>query len=196
MTSLTIVAVVGVVFLVVWYLASPAIQAYRRFRGQLVVTCPETGLPVSARVDAGHLASEAAKRSWDLRIQSCSRWPEREDCDQACLCEIEENPVSCLVRERLREWYSDRSCVKCGRSFSNVDSYDHVAWVSYDKKPALIDPQDQSIVEWSNVSPTDLLNRLETHEPICWDCTIIETFRRAHPENVTDRDFTFRHLHF
>ena len=29
---------------------------------------------------------------------------------------------------------------------------------------------------------------LDSYLPVCWDCHIAESFRREHPELVTDRD--------
>jgi hypothetical protein len=30
-------------------------------------------------------------------------------------------------------------------------------------------------------------NVLATHVPVCWDCRVAKTFRREHPELLTDR---------
>jgi hypothetical protein len=52
------------------------------------VTCPETGHPARVGVDARQGAVGVALGVPRLRILTCSRWPERESCDQACRQEI------------------------------------------------------------------------------------------------------------
>jgi len=42
--------------------------------------------------------------------------------------------------------------------------------------------------EWSDVPPARLLDSLRTDSPVCWNCHVAATFRRTHPELVTDRD--------
>ena len=82
-----------------------ALRAYRRFRGTRVITCPETGCAAAVEVDKGHAAATYAIGEPDLRLTSCSRWPEREGCGQECLSQIEASPEGCLVRNMLIEWY-------------------------------------------------------------------------------------------
>lgn len=72
----------------VYVLPLVVLEAWERFRRSRVVTCPETGLPASVGVDAGHAAMTAAWGRPDLRIAACSRWPERAGCDQRCLVEM------------------------------------------------------------------------------------------------------------
>ena len=195
MTALTVALVSSALLVVAWYVFSPAVQAYRRFRGQLVVACPETGQAVATHVDARHLALSAVRRTWEMEIESCDQWPGQPGCDQVCTTSIEDAPEQCSVRERLRVWYHGKSCVKCGSVFANVDSYDHTARVSYDKKPALLSLDDE-VIQWKDVHPVDLLKLLDTHQPICWDCATIETFRKHKPDWVIDGEFTYRSLHF
>jgi len=52
-------------------------------------------------VDARHAAATALGKSPELRLSSCSRWPERAGCGQECLSQIEASPVECLVRNIL-----------------------------------------------------------------------------------------------
>jgi hypothetical protein len=43
-------------------------------------------------VDARHAAATALGKSPELRLSSCSRWPERAGCGQECLRQIEASP--------------------------------------------------------------------------------------------------------
>ncbi len=44
-----------------------------------------------------------------------------------------------------------------------------------------------AIVAWHAFRPEEVLDVLATHKPVCWDCRVAESFRREHPELVTDR---------
>ena len=46
---------------------------------------------------------------------------------------------------------------------------------------------DGTVVAWTGFPPEQVLDVLATHQPVCWDCRVAESFRREHPELVTDR---------
>lgn len=181
--------ILGAFVLAAFYLFwRTAVRTYRRYRGKMLVTCPETGRAAGVLVDAGHAAGTAVHGAPDLRLEACTRWPERENCGQECLAQIETSPENCLVRSMLTGWYSGKPCAFCGKAFETVDSYDHRAAFWYDKKPALLAPNG-AIVEWSGIPVEKLPEALETHSPVCWNCLIAERFRREHPERVVDRNW-------
>jgi len=60
-------------------------EIYRRFTGSRLVTCPENHGPGVVNIDARHAASTGVDGCPDVRLCDCSRWPERSNCDQACL---------------------------------------------------------------------------------------------------------------
>jgi len=166
-------------FCLVYYVIPPAIGAYMKFRGNRLITCPETRNPVEVKVDAKHAASTAVySRRPDLRLTTCSRWPERQDCDQDCVLQVRMAPEDTLVRTILLEFYKGKKCVFCGQSFGELHLMDH--------KPALLSPENVT-VEWEQVSPTSLPNVLVTHKPVCWNCHISETFRREFGDLIVDR---------
>jgi len=43
-------------------------------------------------VDEGHAAATTALGDPELRLKGCSHWPEREQCGQECLSQIESAP--------------------------------------------------------------------------------------------------------
>ena len=55
-----------------------------------------------------------------------------------------------------------------------------------DHAPALLGP-DFRTTEWKGIRPEQLPEIFSTRQPVCWNCHIAETFRRLHPELVTDR---------
>ncbi|HYV42601.1 MAG TPA: hypothetical protein VEO02_12495 [Thermoanaerobaculia bacterium] len=168
--------VVGIVFVLSLIpLAFLIIRRYGRFRGARVVTCPETGKSVAVEVKAAKAALSATFNEPELRLSSCSRWPERQDCGQECVAQIEEAPDGCLVRERLAEWYADARCALCGRAIGEIH------WI--DRKPGLLTP-DSTTIDWSEIVPEELSTILTTHKPICWNCHVAESFLRRYPDRV------------
>ena len=80
----------------------------------------------------------------------------------------------------MTRWYEGKSCVYCGKPLGEVD------WIEH--KPCLMSP-DRRTVEWKDIPAETIPGVLETHQPVCWNCHIAETFRREHPELVVDRDW-------
>lgn len=147
-------------------------SAWRTYRGVRLVTCPETRDTVAVEVDT----VEAAKHH--LRLRTCTRWPEREDCGQECLAEIASGPADCLLRNIVAKWYRGKECAVCTRPI------DEIVW--HERPPALIAP-DGMTREWKEVAPEQLPKVFKTHLPLCWNCHIAFEFRREHPELVIDR---------
>ncbi len=181
-----ILVAVGVLFLVaLGYFLGRYLRAYFRLKGKMLVTCPETNEPVAVEPDTGYAALTEVLGERNLRLRDCTRWPEHADCGQACLTQIEHAPEHCLVRNLLADWYRGKPCVYCGKPFGEIRWHDH--------KPALRRP-DGVTVEWHEIAVEALPEVLNTHQPVCWNCHIAETFRRTHPELVTDRPARPRHL--
>jgi hypothetical protein len=68
--------------------------------------------------------------------------------------------------------------VYCGRLIGTAQAFGHRA--------ALVTPEGVTR-EWSDLPADSVLDALKTDQPVCWDCHLAETFRRLHPELVTDR---------
>ena len=146
-------------FCLVYYVIPPALGAHMKFRGKRLITCPETRTPVGVTVEVKHAASTAMfSRRPDLRLNTCSRWPERRDCDQDCVLQVRMAPEDSLVRTILLQFYKGKKCVFCGQSFGEVHLMDH--------KPALLSPEGVT-AEWEQVSPTRLPDVLVTNKPVC-----------------------------
>jgi len=175
-TILLLVLVVGLAtaYFVIPYL----LRAYLRYKGTRVVTCPETKAQALVEIDARHAAFTSIVTKADIRLESCSRWPLRQDCGQECLATLEGLPQDCLVQGVLMKWYRDKNCVYCGKKFEEVHWIDH--------KPALQSPEGK-IMEWSEVQLKELEQTLASNLPVCWDCYITQSFRHEHPELVVYR---------
>src|ERR1044071_7851601 len=82
-----------------------------RYRGDRAIVCPENVRPAGVSVDAGRAALTALGGSPQLRLSSCSRWPERAGCGQECLAQIHSSPEDCLVRNIVSRWFAGKKCV-------------------------------------------------------------------------------------
>ncbi len=155
-----------------------ALRNYRRFRGTRVITCPETGRAAAVEVDKRHAAATFAVGEPDLRLSSCSRWPEREGCGQECLSQVENSPEGCLVRNMLIEWYQGSTCAFCQKEIGEIRWSDH--------KPALLTP-DRKTIEWHEVRPENLPQVFATHQRVCWNCHTAQSFREKFPGLAVER---------
>lgn len=155
-----------------------ATGAYARFRGKRVITCPENKQPAAVHINLSKVAGEAMLGKLDLRLDQCSRWPERAGCGQDCLSQISADPEKCLVWNLVDDWYKGKSCAYCQKPFGEIH------W--HDRHPALLGP-DRSIVQWNDVPPENLPQIFQNYLPVCWNCYIAEEFRRKNPERVIER---------
>lgn len=158
--------------------AVPGLRTYFRLRGDRLITCPESHTAEAVQVAAGEAALGTFFNEPTLQLKQCSRWPERENCGQDCLQQIEADSQNCLVWNIVSKWYEGKNCVFCRKSIGALQQGDHA--------PALLGP-DFKTTEWKEVRPEKLPQIFTTHQPVCWNCHVSETFRRLHPELVTDR---------
>jgi hypothetical protein len=154
------------------------LRRFMAYRGQRVVVCPETRRPAGVELDAWQAVRRGIEGHADLHLKSCSRWPERHDCGQDCLSQIEASPEGTLVRNMVTAWYRDKRCLYCRRTIGEI------AW--HDAMPGLRAP-DGKLREWSDVATADVPAVLQTHDAVCRNCDLAESFRREHPDLVTDR---------
>jgi hypothetical protein len=85
-------------FLVSVPAAVAGVRAYRTFGGLREVLCPETSEEVLVRIHVTRAIASRLSGGNELRLKSCSRWPGRQGCDQACVSRIAASPGGCRVR--------------------------------------------------------------------------------------------------
>lgn len=169
----TIFLIVGVVFVLSFIpLLLLGARTSLKYRGTRVVTCPETEAPAAVKLDIAHATRTAASGEMELRVRSCSRWPELQGCGQPCLEELAAAPAECLVKTTLVEWYRGSTCAVCGKEIGEVH------WVEHE--PALLTPGRET-VEWNQVSAGDVVRRLATHQRVCWTCHLSNAWRERLP---------------
>lgn len=176
MSALALVSIVIAVAALA-LVVTPIVRGYMRYRGTRLVTCPETKASAAVEVDAFQVAmSEGGTHK--LHLKECSRWPERENCGQDCLSQIEASPEDCLIRNIVTKWYEGKSCAICGKAIAGIDWREH--------KPGVLGP-DRKTALWSEFRPEELPAVMASRLPVCWDCHIASTFRNQYPDLVVDR---------
>lgn len=163
---------------VVAFAAYRLIGAWVRYRGARVITCPENMRPAGVHLDVRHAAVTALGLSPDLRLSDCSRWPEKRNCGQECLREVENSPEDCLVRNILVRWYAGKKCALCGKPIGAIGAAE--------AKPGLL-TADRVTKDWGEIAPECLGETLERARPVCCSCHAATSFARLHPELITDR---------
>jgi hypothetical protein len=174
----------GLLVVLAGLLVGRLVSSWLKYRGNRVIECPENHRPAGVVVDSSHAALTALGKSPELRLASCSRWPERAGCGQQCLAQIEASPEDCLVRNILVKWYDGKSCSSCGRPFGEIE------WTG--AKPALRSA-DNSLVEWSEIPAERLQDTLATATPICFACYMATRLVREHPDLAIDRSRPIPH---
>src|SRR5512133_2876500 len=77
-------------------------RRYRRYHGEMVLTCPETDAAAVVELDARRAVLTEIVGGRTLRMCECTRWPARADCDQSCLKQIDPaDPHASLIRARI-----------------------------------------------------------------------------------------------
>src|SRR5437870_7714600 len=107
MTPYTLLFVAGALVIVVFGLLR-SLGAYRKFRGNRIISCPENHRPAAVRVAAAKAAIQATIGTAHLQLSECSRWPGMAGCGQECLSQIQEAPKACLVSNIVSRWYEGR----------------------------------------------------------------------------------------
>lgn len=180
LSNLILAAILVLVIGSIVFGAAVAFRSYLRYRGQRLVTCPETHQPAAVHVNAGKALSTTLIGKQEVRLDQCSRWPEKRNCGQECLSQVNADPEHCLVWNIVAAWYKGKSCAYCQRLFGEIH------W--HDRHPALLSPE-RIAKQWNEIPAELLPGVFETHLPVCWNCYIAETFRRQNADKVLNRSW-------
>ena len=118
-----------------------------RFRGKMLVTCPETHEPAAVKVNVPRAAMRAIAGRKEHELCDCSRWPERGGCDQDCLEQVEQDPENHRVWTIAAHWYAGKKCAYCQKP---IETLSH-----FDRSPALLD-RARKTAEWDSVPAENL----------------------------------------
>jgi hypothetical protein len=147
-----------------------SLTEYYKNRGRQSVKCPETGQPVDVEVDRGYAFRMALRGQEHSRLASCSRWPEKGDCGQECLMQLDASPEN--LNRLLSAWMEGKTCAICTRAITPDD------WRQ--SRMAVLN-QDQELFELRDLPAEDLQMALEYTRPLCLKCHQQEHERQAVP---------------
>jgi hypothetical protein len=147
------------------------VGVWLKYRGSRVVTCPENQNPAGVTLDSRFAMATALGKAPQLRLDSCSRWPEKAGCGQECLSQIKASPEGCLVRNILLDWYRDRDCYSCEQPIGEI--------ALAAAKPAVLRADGMSL-EWSEIPAEKLQETLAAANPICFACHTARRMLREH----------------
>jgi hypothetical protein len=151
-----------------------SLQNYYRNRGRQSAICPENGEAVNIELDSKYAFWTAWQGQEHTRLKSCTRWPEKGDCGQGCIEQIDPSPEN--FERLMLDRYKDKTCGICARPISPVDwRGGRLAWLDSQLK----------LVELREVDAHGLQFAMEGMRPLCWTCHQEERVRQA----VTPREF-------
>lgn len=137
-----------------------------RFRGTRVVRCPENRQLAAVELSPWRAVLAAFWGGRFPHVRTCSRWPERRGCDQACVKDIGTAPAATRVETILANWCHYNACFYCGAPLAHLHVGPH--------QPHLID-RNMHIFEWKEIPPQDIPQTLRRCEPVCENCVVAET---------------------
>lgn len=172
-----LLALLGIIVVYLSYQIARAARQFLRFGGKMLVTCPETKHPAAVNVDNWRAVLTSTAAHPHMRLSACSRWPERRECGQECLCQIEEDPEAHRVWTIASQWYAGKDCALCG----------HEIEMHHLGHPAALLDDKQKMNEWSGLPAEKLQEAFASSQPVCWNCYITESFIHEHPGRTVIR---------
>lgn len=151
--------------------AALAIRTWIRYRGVRLVTCPDNTRPAGVTVDVGRAVIGALRETADVRVATCSRWPQRQGCEEPCVAQIDASPAGTRVKTIAARFFRDRRCVICARRIGPLNRGG--------SQPGLMNPITREAAPWVEVPAQDLSEALRERRPLCADCTLAESARPA-----------------
>ncbi|HYH00288.1 MAG TPA: hypothetical protein VD837_14235 [Terriglobales bacterium] len=147
--------------------AFAVLAIYHRQHRRPLITCPETLKPARIEVDRRHELYTLMRGIKETRLKSCTRWPERADCDQDCVVQVEAGPA--VIERILGKWYDKRNCAICAMPLVQYD---------YQRGRAAALNRDGTFLELRDMNWNEFPMSLKDLEPICWKCHEKELIRR------------------
>lgn len=154
-----------------------SLQNYYRNRGRQSVTCPDSGQPADVEVDNKFAFWAALRGQEHSQLQSCSRWPEKGDCGQECLEELEPSPEN--IERLLTKWYEGKSCAICARALTPAD---------WRRSRLAVLNQQNKLFDLRQMEMHNLQSKLHDMRPLCWNCHQEERVRQAVPPRILKGD--------
>jgi hypothetical protein len=149
-----------------------------KFRGRMLVTCPETRKPAAVKVGLWRAIRTSLFGKAHVELCECTRWPEAAKCEQDCLFQVERYPEDHRVWNVAKSWFEGKTCVYCGKPIQVLSHTNQF--------PALLNAEKKTIL-WDELPPEKLPEAFASCKPVCGNCHTIESLIREQPERVTFR---------
>jgi|SRR5271167_988467 len=154
-----------------------SLQSYFQNRGRQSAICPENGDHVDIEVDNKYSFWTALRGLEHSRLKSCTRWPEKGNCGQECLAQVDPSPEN--VDRLMLGWYKGKVCAICARAIAPSDwRRGRLAWLDGRYK----------LVELRQVNLRQLQSALGEMRPLCWTCHQDERVRQGVPPRALKGD--------
>ena len=131
------------------------------------------------RAATAHIDMAIAATTDDLRTRPRPGSPTDQSDDDVESAGVSAQLPESLASAIVSEWARGRTCVSCGGPVTEMKFSGHHI--------ALLEPSGITR-EWVDVAADRLPLALATSLPLCWNCHLAASFRRMHPELVTDRE--------
>jgi hypothetical protein len=149
------------------------LHTYCENRGRRAVKCPASGQHADVEIDHEFALKSAMHGLEHSRLQSCSRWPEKGECGQECLAQVEPSPEN--LERLFSSRFASRCCAICTRDITPAD------WRQ--GRLAVLD-QNQQLFEMRDIAVDTLQSTLRDTRPLCWKCHQEERARQVLPLRV------------
>jgi len=146
------------------------ISTYYKNRGKRSITCPDDQKPAEIEVDRKFALQAAMRGNEQMRVETCSHWPAREECGQECLVQVDPTPEN--IERLFTKWFDGKPCSICARALTPAD------WRM--GRMAFLD-DNFKLVELRQIDLEDLGLVAEPKRPLCWKCHREEKQRQAQP---------------
>ena len=147
-----------------------SLQNYFRNRGRQSVKCPDSKQRADVEVDRKFAFWSALRGKEHSRLQACSRWPEKSECGQECLAQIDPSPEN--IERTLAKWYEGKMCAICNRALTPGD---------WQRSRLAVLNEQHKLFELRQLRLEEIALRLDQMRPLCWTCHQEERVRQATP---------------
>jgi hypothetical protein len=149
------------------------LQTYLKNRGRRPVVCPDDHTRAGVEVDRKFTLHAAMHGKEQMRVKTCSHWPENGNCGQECLVQVEATPEN--IDRLLTRWFDGKPCNVCRRPLTPADwRFGRVGFLNEQSK--LVELQQIDLDNFGTVA--------EPTRPLCWTCHQQEKQRQAQPVHI------------
>ncbi len=152
----------------------PTLGRYFKNRSRRQVICPGDYQLAEVEVDPQFAVQASIQgRGDEARLQNCNHWPERSECGQECLAQVEATPYN--LELLFKKWFKGKRCIICSRTLTPSDwRFGRMGFLNDEFK----------LMELRQIDLTELGSIEEPKRPLCWSCHQQEKQHQAKPVHI------------